>query len=235
MQVIRQGRQLYLILLAFLLIGGRHPASSQNPQLQTKSDSVFPTVGFSCSQWGANPPYYSIAVDSAGNATYQSTPQSATKTGLPYSVEFLASSTTRTKVFQLAEKLHFFRGTFKDINSGRDVGTYTLTFGEGSVHNQITYHSSPNLLVQNLTTLFGRISTTLEFGRRLSALQTANSVGMDAELEKMAQMIHAGQLAELQAVTPVLQQVASDEKLSQVCRQRAQAILNEVKVAAITP
>jgi hypothetical protein len=235
MQVIRRGRQLYLILLAFLLIGGRHPVSSQNPQLQTKNGNVFPTVGFTCSQGDANLPYYSIAVDSAGNATYQSTPQSAVKTGLPYSVEFLASSATRTKVFQLTEKLHFFRGTFKDIDSGGEVGTYTLSFSEGNVHNQVTYHSSPNPLVQNLTTLFGRISTTLEFGRRLSVFEAANSVGMDAELQKMAQMIHAGQLAELQAVTPVLQQVASDENLSQVCRKRAQAILNEVKVSAITP
>jgi hypothetical protein len=157
------------------------------------------------------------------------------KTGLPYSVEFLASSATRAKVFQLTEKLHFFRKTFKDIDSGGEVGAYTLSFSEGNVHKQVTYHSSPNPLVQNLTTLFGRISTTLEFGRRLSVFEAANSVGMDAELQKMAQMIHAGQLAELQAVTPVLQQVASDENLSQVCRQRAQAILNEVKVSAITP
>jgi hypothetical protein len=138
MRVIWQARQLNLTLVAILLTSGYQWAFNQNPQLQTKGGNLFPTVVFTGTQWSANPGYYSIAVDSAGNATYQSTSESVTRRGLPCSVEFLSSSATRTKIFQLTGRLQFFSGNFKDIDSGGSGGTNTLAFSEGSTHNQIT-------------------------------------------------------------------------------------------------
>ncbi len=41
------------------------------------------------------------------------------------------------------------------------------TFADGSMWNQITYTSSNNPLIKQLTKLFENISATLEFGRRL--------------------------------------------------------------------
>jgi hypothetical protein len=77
--------------------------------------------------------------------------------------------------------------------------------------------------------LFQKISKTLEFGRRLSALEGGNSVGIDTELAQMAHMIQTGQLVELQGVIPVLRQIAADRNSSQNTRQLAQGILKETE------
>ena len=54
-------------------------AFGQYSNIQTKNGSEFPTVVFSCSRRQANPPYYSIAVDSTGDATYESIPTSVAR------------------------------------------------------------------------------------------------------------------------------------------------------------
>jgi hypothetical protein len=77
--------------------------------------------------------------------------------------------------------------------------------------------------------LFQRISKTLEFGRRLSALEGGNSFGIDTELEQMAHMIQTGQLVELHVVIPVLRQIAADRNSSRNTRQLAQGILKETE------
>jgi hypothetical protein len=111
-------------------------AFGQYSNIQTKNGSEFPTVVFSCSRRQANPPYYSIAVDSTGDATYESIPTSVSQTGLPYTVEFFASNRTRTEIFQIAENLHFFQDHIKDSTSTQSGGTHTLVFIDGSVRNQ---------------------------------------------------------------------------------------------------
>lgn len=198
-------------------------AFGQYSNIQTKNGSEFPTVVFSCSRRQANPPYYSIAVDSTGNATYQSLPTSVTQTDLPYTVEFFASNHTRTEIFRIAETLHFFEDHIKDSTSAG--ATHSLAFINGNVRNQIKYHEASDPQVLALTSLFEKISNTLEFGRRLNIMEQSNPGGIEAELQQMMRMMQAQQVAEIQAVTPVLQRIEADSNVSEAGRQRASSIL----------
>lgn len=217
--------RLLVLAIAFLVL--QSAALCQNPQLRTKNASLFPTVTFTLVHWGKNPPYYSIALDSTGSATYQSFPASDEKTGIPYTVEFEATASTRSTIFRLAEGLHFFKGRFRNVNRpSRSTTVKTLTFQDGTTDNQITFTSSGNPAVQQLTSLFRNVSLTLEFGRRLSNLQQQHKPGIADELKRMERMARQGQLRELPAVAPVLSGIASDATLEGVPRQRAQAILN---------
>jgi hypothetical protein len=200
-------------------------AFGQYSNIQTKNGSEFPTVVFSCSRRQANPPYYSIAVDPTGDATYESIPTSVSQTGLPYTVEFFASNATRTEIFQIAENLHFFQGHIKDSTSAQSGGTHSLVFIDGDTRNQAKYHEPSDPRVLALTSLFEKISNTLEFGRRLKIMEQSNPGGIEAELQQMMQMMQAQQLAEMQAVTPVLQQIEADSNLSEGSHQRARSIL----------
>jgi superfamily I DNA/RNA helicase len=219
-------------LLLMLLVICPGLAFAQNPNPQVSNRNQFPTITFASSRFNANPPYYSIAVDSTGSATYQSISNSVSQSGLPYSVEFSASNATRSKVFQIAEALNFFRGNSNDEGGGTRADSNTLTFSEGRTRSQITYYMSSNPLIQSLTSLFEEISATLEFGRRLSATGPGNSAGTEAELERMTQMIQEKRLIELQAVAPVLQQISSNPAVSQRCRQQARFILGIAKGSA---
>jgi len=211
------------ILLVVCIMG---VCQDLNPQ--TRSAGLFPTVVFSCSRGGASSPYYSIAIDSTGNATYQSIPNSVARTGAPYTMEFLASNPTRTQIFGMIESLHFLRGLGNDPKFNVVSSSHTLVFTEGVQRNEIQYDTTSDPKVQNLTTLFERISSTIEFGRRLGVMEQNDPAAIEAELDRMKDMIQAKQLAELQVLSPILLRIASDSRVSLSSRQQAQLILNRI-------
>jgi hypothetical protein len=107
--------RLLVLLTIPLVAGSSRPALSQNPLGYIKHGSLFPTVTFTFSPWSASPPYYSISVDSTGNATYHSTPNSDQQTGDPYMVKFVASNPTRQKVPNLGG-LAFFQTVYQGLH-----------------------------------------------------------------------------------------------------------------------
>ena len=221
------------VLLMIFVVICRGPSFAQDPNPQVNNRNQFPTITYTRSRYDADPAYYSVAVDSTGNATYESTSNSDSQTDLPYLVEFTASIATRTKIFQIAQDLNFFRGSVGDEDADSGLVTNTLTFSQAQTRNQITYSTSSDPLVQRLTGLFEEISTTLEFGRRLSAVPPGDSAAMEAELENIRQMVQDTRLIELQALSPVLRQIASNRRISESCRQLGQAILEIAKVSTI--
>src|SRR5215470_13965335 len=83
---------------------------AQNPQAKTSVGSRFPTVIYTSVLWSADPASYSIAVDAAGTATYQSAPESVERTGVPYTIRFHVSDRSRRTIFNLVRTLDYFRG-----------------------------------------------------------------------------------------------------------------------------
>ena len=219
-------RALSLTLILILLVGLIGIGQDLNPQ--TRNASQFPTVVFTFSRSGATPPFYSIAVDSTGSATYESIPNSVARTGAPYTMEFLASNPTRSQIFGMIESLHFLRGFGSDPDFNVASSSHTLTFTEGGQRNQIEYDTPSNTNVQNLTTLFERISSTLEFGRRLGIMEQNDPAAIEAEISRMKDMIQAKQLAELQTLSSILLRIASDPRVSLSSRGQAQLILNRI-------
>jgi hypothetical protein len=212
------------VLFGILLVG--RAAAAQNADPQAGAGPGVATITFTRNWWKASPPYYSVAVKSTGNTQYQSTPNSDQRTGEPYMVEFLASDSTRSKIFRLAQRLNFFQGKLTIRRSSTaDVATNSLTFAEGSIQNQISYTSSKDPSLRQLTALFESISATLEFGRRLERLRQSNPQGLSAELKRAEQLSRRGRLVEFRAIAHVVQQIASDGSLSETSRRYARAIL----------
>jgi hypothetical protein len=203
---------------------------AQNPQLQTKNGRRFPTVIFSWVLWSANPPWYSIAVDSTGAATYQATPDSEEQTGVPYTIAFQTSDATRRVTFNIVRELNFLNGEFPVLpGSPQKVPVRTLAYHDITFNNQITYSESIDSDIQELTSVFEEISTTFEFARRLDYLHQHDWGGLEPELVRMQTSAEHHLLRELQAVTPALRSIASDASLSESVRKHALAILALVR------
>lgn len=203
--------------------------SGEKPSFPPPNGPAIPTVTFTMSLPRANPPYYSVTVSSMGRISYYSQPSSDLRTGEPYMVDFTGSKATRTTIFCLAEQLNFFQGNFKTRHSTRArTGWKSLTFAEGPINNRISYTSSNNPLINRLTTLFERISATMEFGRRVGLIETNNRCGLSAELKRMKRQATRGQLTEVEVIAPELQHIASDLRLSESSRDRAQSILDKI-------
>lgn len=219
----RVGRWMLISILLVLPLALLAQVPNLHPQ-QTFTPE--PIVSFSLELAGAVPPYYSISVESTGNAAYRSSPVAGDMEGDPYITKFVVSQAARTRIFDLAKKLHYFKGDY-EYHKGRlaNTGAKTLYYTDQKTNNSTTYNYSSNQDIQELTKLFQGISTTLEFGRRLQYYYDHQKLGLDDELKRMDQMADEGQLDELQAVSPILQKIADDPQVMHIDKQHAQHLL----------
>jgi hypothetical protein len=202
-------------------------ALAQNPQLHTRAGSRFPTVVFTSVLWSADPSYYSIAIDSSGTATYQSAPDSVGKSGVPYTIEFQVSDRTRRITFNVARQLNYFADQPQAaVNSAQNGSVRTLSYHDSNFHHQMTYSSSSDSNVLELTTVFEEISVTLEFGRRLGYFHQHNVSNLDSELARLQTHTDGRSLRELPAIYSVLRSIASDPAVAAGARQKAEALLH---------
>ncbi len=194
-----------------------HPQQTFTPE---------PIVSFSLELAGAVPPYYSISVESTGNVAYRSSSIPGDMEGDPYITKFVISQAARSRIFDLAKKLHYFKGDY-DYHKGHlaNTGAKILYYTDEKTNNSTTYNYSSNQDIQELTKLFQGISTTLEFGRRLQYYYNHQKLGLDDELKRMDQMADEGQLDELQAVAPILQMIADDPQVMHIDKQHARHLL----------
>ena len=185
-------------------------------------------VTFSLDFPGSDPEHYSVSVQSDGHTSYESRTKPASDAVDPaaYQTEFSLSDATRTRIFDLAARAHYFSGK---IDSGNKKlafsGEKELAYTDGQKNFSAAYNYSPQPAVQQLTSLFQSISATLEFGRRLAYDHHYQKLALDDEIKRMEDQAKSGELAELQAVKPILQAIYDDPSVINVVRARAQRIM----------
>ena len=223
---------LALIFLPVMFVVG---ATAQIPDLEPKAPlGITPvqTVAFSFELTGADPEHYVIVVEASGRAAYRSTghqradsPGSAP--GDPYVIKFTMSQETRQEIFDLAARAHYFEKSVA-YTKGRlaNMGAKTLTYSDQKVFHQQTYNYSSMSPIQQLTEIFQDISTTLELGRRLEFSYKYEKLGVDEDLRNMDEAAKSNRLLEVQALAPLLKQIANDPSVLNIARERARKLLS---------
>jgi hypothetical protein len=186
------------------------------------------TISFSLDFPGSDPDHYSFWVRSDGRARYECSakisPDSEDRDN--YQNEFTFSDATRARIFELAAQAHYFSGK---IDSGNrklaNTGAKKLTYKDGQRESSATYNYSPQPAVQQLTALFQSVGATLEFGRQLAHYHRYQKLALDDVLKRMEDQARRGELIEVQAVKPVLQEIYDDSSVINVVRARAQRIM----------
>lgn len=198
-----------------------------------------PTITFTFDFPQSAPDHYSLVVDSSGHATYisgldkpssnatsDSDSESTTSSDQPFHFEFTLSPATRARIFNLAERAHYFQG---NLNYGKhnvaSTGNKTLSYKDAHRTTSATYNYTTNQPAQQLTALFQNLSTTLEFGRRLQYLHHYQKLALEEEMKRMEEMAKDNSLEELQAVAPILKQILADQSVINVTRARAERLL----------
>jgi len=186
------------------------------------------SISFSLDFPQSSPEHYQISVESDGHTHYQSTGKISADYDArdDYDTDFTLSDATRAHIFELAAQAHYFSGK---IDSGNKklafTGTKKLVYKDGQRNASAEYNYSPQPAVQQLTTLFQSIAATLEFGRRLTYYHRYQKLALDDELTHMEDEARRGELAELGAVSPILQQIYDDNSVMNVVRARARRIM----------
>ena len=208
----------FLLLLIALLVLGRFSAFAKSSA----------TITFSLDFPNSDPEHYSISVQSDGRAKYQSSAKLSkdSQENQNYQADFTLSAATRSRIFDLAKQAHYFDGK---VDSGNKklafTGAKKLAYQDGQYSTTAEYNFSQEPPVQQLTALFQSMAATLEFGRRLVYYHRYQKLALDDELKRMESQAHNGELAELQAVKPILQDVYDDRAVIKVVRARALRIM----------
>ena len=186
------------------------------------------TVGFTLDFQGANPSHYEIVVSSDGSGSYSSNGQLSQESepADPAPLKFTLSGNIRNQIFELAKKTNYFKG---NIDSGHKniahTGNKVLTYKDADHNSQATYNYSSIPAIQDLTGIFQGLSATLEFGRRLTYFKKYEKLALDDDLKRMEQMQREKNLGDLQAIAPVLNDIANDSSVMNVSRARALRLL----------
>lgn len=187
-----------------------------------------PIVTFSLDFPDSSPEHYSIAVQSDGHAHYESTGKISNDSEVRdnYQTDMVFSEPTRGRIFALAAQAHYFSGK---VDSGNQklafTGTKKLAYKDDKRNSSADYNYSQQPAVQQLTVLFQSVAATMEFGRRLTYFHRYQKLALDDELKRMEEQAKAGELAELQAVNPVLQGIYEDPSVMNVVRARARRLI----------
>jgi hypothetical protein len=186
------------------------------------------TITFSLDFPNSDPERYSITVRSDGTASYECSARISTDSDdrETYQTEFKFSEATRARIFDLAAQAHFFSSKVDaDKRKIAFTGAKKLVYKDGSRETSAAYNYSTVPAVQQLTVLFQSAASTLEFGRRLAHEHRYQKLALDDELKRMEEETKTGNLVELQAVKPVLQEIYDDSAVMNVVRARAQRII----------
>jgi hypothetical protein len=186
------------------------------------------TVTFSLDFPGSDPDRYSISVTSEGHAHYECSGKISADSDdrETYQSDFDVTEATRARVFALAARANYFSGK---VDSGNKklafTGAKKLSYRNGDHNSSAEYNYSTQPAIQELTDLFQNVTATLEFGRRITHYHRYQKLALDEELKRMEDEVRRGNLSELQAVKPVLQQIYDDPSVINMVRARAQQIM----------
>jgi hypothetical protein len=186
-----------------------------------------PTITFTLDFPHSNPEHYSIAVDAGGHTRYECSGKVAEDSEEEtYHAEFEISARNRERIFDWAKQAQYFKG---QVDSGNRklafTGTKTLSYQDGEKSNTSQYNYSHLEPVRQLTGFFQGMAGTLEYGRRLAYYHRYQKLALDDELKRMEAQAKNNELAELQGVAPVLQEIVGDPSVMNVVRARAQELI----------
>lgn len=186
------------------------------------------TITFTLDFPASDPEHYSISATADGKAHYECTAKISadSEDTENYQWEFTFSDATRARIFDLAAQAHYFSGK---VDSGNRKLAFTgkkkLIYTDGQRSNSAEYNFSSVAPVQQLTALFQSAAATLDFGRRLAYAHRYQKLALDDQLKQMEDSARKGEITELQAVKPILQQIYDDSSVLNVVRARAQRLM----------
>ena len=213
-RTVRYAFQLSLALISACALGSNPPKSA--------------TVSFTLDFPKSNPSHYEIVLSGDGHGTYSSNGQlseDAAPADLA-AVPFTVSDKVRDEIFDLSQRAHYFSGK---VDSGykniANTGEKILAYKDDQHSGQATYNYSLNPDIQQLTQIFQNLSTTLEFGRRLTFFDKYQKTALDDELTRMEDMQRSNTLGDVHAIAPILHEIAMDQSVMRISRARALRLL----------
>lgn len=195
-------------------------------------------VSFQFERDGMPVPSFTLQIREDGTGSYQADVAEGVSPGAsmrPVAREHVDRTITLTpaavaKIFKTARGLDRFNiECASKAKNVADTGKKTLTYVGADGRGSCVYNYSENKNVTILTDTFLAIAFTLDEGRRLEFLRRYDRLGLDAEMNTLAEEVEAGRALELSTIAPTLTAIVGDMALMQRVRLRAAKMLEQTK------
>ena len=203
-------------------------AISAGARLAAQSQDAAPRVIFTKEFPGSSPAYYSVTVWEDGRAIYRTAPDDESP------VKFQISADSAGRIFQLAEKLDWFKD--RKLDSGRKVAfmgkktfAYTKSDNTNAPRTEASFNHTEVPEALELASLFERTSQTNEHLIRLQNMIRFDRLGVVKELLQIETDLDSGRLLGAGQLTPVLEKIQKDRSLVNVAQERAVQILGKIQ------
>jgi hypothetical protein len=143
---------------------------------------------------------------------------------------FDIGTTLRSKIFELAGELHFFRGLDLDLKRRiANLGQKTFRYERGGEASEVRFNytldSRANLLLQ----IFEGLARAQEHFSILQRRMKYDRLGVNEALQQLDQDLHHQVIPEPERFLPLLEQIANDAKFVDIARQRARAMADSIR------
>lgn len=199
------------------LVGGLFPVWGEPPEQSV--DEIF----FSKSFPGSRPEYFEMTVDASGKASYRETPEEDPL------VFTLAEDETRF-VFDLAERLGRFSGTFQSNHKVAFTGAKTLRFTSSSGEiKETSFSYSTNQEAQAIVTWFERAGETERHRLELERVVRFDPLGVNKALLLFQASYDDGRVVGARQFLPILQAIIEQPKFMHMARARAAGLVERIE------
>ena len=220
-----------LLLLSAVLL----PA--QQPSPAPAAAPVQASVQFSF-DWPQGIPWqkYTIEVQLDGKSHFEGTPHpDQTNDTDPVQQDFTMSEPNRLKIFELAQKLNYFRGDFDShLKHIARTGEKSLRYQSPQVNGSTTFNWSQNPEIQELTRFFQGVAMTIDYGRILAFQYRFDKLGMDERMKELEDLQASHSVEELAIIAPTLRKIAADPNLMNISRESAKRLLETLDPPAVS-
>ncbi|HEY1657019.1 MAG TPA: hypothetical protein VGG14_01625 [Candidatus Sulfotelmatobacter sp.] len=212
--------------LALLFLSATFLSAAVAVQTQP-SNATSRVVTFTLDFPASTPSHYAISVDSNGHASYESTAKVADDSDPDtYTMEFVMTTADRDRIFEWAKQANYFSGKLDSGNRKLAfTGDKVLSYQDGEHSFTVHYNFSTIEPVRQLTTLFQKMASTLEYGRQLTYDHRYQKLALDEVLKQMEMQSKNGDLSEIQSLAPILNEIVADSSVINVVRARAKELI----------
>jgi len=223
---------------AVLAISSGFASAAQSAATMGAAAAKSAEVSFQFERAGLPVPRFMFRINEDGTGSYQAdevespADKGAVQYASPKHIDRTLKLTAPTvaKIFQEARALgHFDIACETKAKNIANTGKKTLSYAGPDGAGSCIYNYSNNREVNGLTDTFLSIAFTLDEGRRLEFLHRYDRLGLDEEMNDLAQAVKAGHALELGTIAPVLTSIAADGAVIERVRSQAAKLLEQAE------
>jgi hypothetical protein len=139
------------------------------------------------------------------------------------------SSEFTARVFATARERRFFQFPCESHMKVAFQGTKRLSYLGPDGSGACEFNYSKDKQIQALGDSLMAVENTVLYGARLEKLLHHDRLGLDKEMESLAEAAHDGNAIEMGAIRDTLTRIASDDQVLERARKKARLLLTQVR------